>query len=87
MSSLYLELSAIPPNADPAASVRQCVEIANETRIIVCADIADVTVWAFPEDDPDELVKAWQRQASRPWAINRTALVFQTFTAPAVRMR
>lgn len=80
-ASLYLELSAIPHhsvNFDPASSIHQCVQVANKTGMIVCADVKDVTVWAFPDDDPEALVKAWQRQEARPWAINRTALVFQT---------
>ena len=64
---------------EPATIIRECVKRANATGLIVRANVMEVVVWAFPDDDPDQLIRSWARQQSRPWVMNRTAIVFQTF--------
>ena len=75
----FIEFATAPRDAQPADVIHDCVAEATRTGLPVRTEIFDVIVWAFPDDDPQLLIKAWAKQASRPWAINRTALVFQTF--------
>lgn len=75
----YIVYDTADTTDEPAEIIRECVKRANDSGLIVRANVMEIVVWAFPDDDPDQLIRSWARQVSRPWVINRTAIVFQTF--------
>jgi hypothetical protein len=64
-TGLFLKLDTVAADSDPRNAVRKAVDVANRIDICIHVYINDVLVMAFPGDDPELLVREWQKQLER----------------------